>query len=89
MGSVGSTAFPHSPGSPRPASPASSVGVNKREVGSREQTISTTCSLPKPVAIIVPENENNKKKSLISVVLELIPAMEPVEGKQLMHAQFQ
>jgi len=57
------------------------VGVNKREVGSREQTISTACSLPKPVVTSVPENKNNKKKSLISAVLELIPATEPVKGK--------
>lgn len=82
VGSVGSAVFPCSPRSPRPAaSPANSVGVNKREAGSREQTISTTCSLPEPVAVVVPENKNNIKKSLISVVLELIPAAEPVEGK--------
>lgn len=79
MGSVGNAALPCSPRSPQPASRASSVGVNKRKVGSREQTISTTCSLPKLLVRIVPEIKNNK--SLISVVLERILAMEPVEGK--------
>lgn len=81
VGSVGITAFPCRPWSLQPESRANSVGVNKGEVGSSEQTISTTCSLPKPVVIIVPENKSNIKKCLISVVLELIPAMKPVEGK--------
>lgn len=81
MGSVGSMAFPCSPWSPQLESRASSVGVNKRKVGSREQTISTTCSPPKLVVIIVPENKNNKNTSSFSVVLEFTPTMQPMEGK--------
>lgn len=79
VGSVSSMAFPCSPWSPWLESRASSVGVNKREVGSREQTISTMRSLPKLLVIIVPENKNNKNTSLISVVLEFILAMQPVK----------
>lgn len=81
VGSVGSLAFPGSPWSPWLESRASSVGVNKREVGSRAQTVSTTCSLPKLVVISVPENKNNNNASLISVVLEFILTMQPMEGK--------
>lgn len=68
-------------------SSANRVGANKREVGSRGQTIPTTCSLPKLQVIFVPEK---KIKPLISVFVELAPAMESsVEGKQLMNARFQ
>lgn len=89
-GSVRSAAFPRSPRSPRPASHANSVGVNKREAESREQTISTTCSLPKPVARIVPGKKNNKKRNLWFLLFwSWFQQRSQWKEKQLMNAQFQ